>query len=143
MYEFFWIVALILFAIVEFATSGLVSIWFAGGSLVALIFALCKLPLILQIVAFIVVSAILIVVFRKLAAKYIKTSKQDTDLDRIIGKVISVTERVDNSENTGRGKINDVEWKLRSVDGEVIEQGEKCTVEKIEGVSLIVKKRGE
>lgn len=136
--EIFWILALIAFAIVEFATVGLVSIWFAGGAFCAFVCAMFELNIFIQVGVFIAVSAILILVFRKMALKHFSHSKPDTNLDRIIGTSVMVTETVDNTSNTGRGKINDVEWKLKSKDGSIIEKGLTCTVTGIEGVSLIV-----
>ena len=40
----FWLAAFILFLVMEAATMGLTTIWFAGGSLMALILALLELP---------------------------------------------------------------------------------------------------
>ncbi len=36
-YTIFWLVALVLFILIEIATMGLTTIWFAGGALVAVI----------------------------------------------------------------------------------------------------------
>ena len=136
----FWIVAAVAFAVVEIATSGLVSIWFAGGSIVSLVAALLGAPVWLQIVLFIVVSAVLIILLKNFATEYFKSKNSDTNLDRIVGKEVTITETVDKVNNTGRALINDVEWKVASKNGEIIEKGEVCTVDKIEGVKLVVTK---
>lgn len=40
-----WLGALILFLVIEIATTSLTTIWFAGGTVVAIILNLCKAPL--------------------------------------------------------------------------------------------------
>lgn len=139
-YELFWGVAIVVFAVVEALTAGLVSIWFAVGALAALIGAFCGGGIWVQGLLFIAVSAASFIFVRSRAVKSIKGSKEKTDIDRIVGSEVVITEEVDNKKHSGRASINDVEWKVKSSDGEVIGQGETAVVEKIEGVRLIVKK---
>ena len=49
----FWLVLAIVFTVVELATVGLVSIWFAAGSAAALFVAVCHGNIVLQVVVFI------------------------------------------------------------------------------------------
>ena len=51
-----WLAAFVIFAIFEAATVQLVSIWFAAGSLAALVITLFHGPLWLQFTVFLVVS---------------------------------------------------------------------------------------
>lgn len=139
-YELFWGVAIVVFAVVEALTAGLVSIWFAVGALAALIGAFCGGGIWVQGLLFIAVSAASFIFVRSRAVKSIKGRKEKTDIDRIVGSEVVITEEVDNKKHSGRASINDVEWKVKSSDGEVIGQGETAVVEKIEGVRLIVKK---
>ena len=55
-----WLAALVIFAVAEAVTVNLISIWFAGGALAALIAAGLSAPLWLQIVLFLVVSGVLL-----------------------------------------------------------------------------------
>ena len=55
-----WLVAFIVLAVVEAFTFQLVSIWFALGSVVAFVAALCGAPLWLQITLFVTASLILL-----------------------------------------------------------------------------------
>lgn len=139
-YEFFWGAAIAVFAVVEALTAGLVSIWFAVGAIAGLIAAFCGGGVWLQGLLFIAVSALSFIFVRSRAVKSIKGSREKTDLDRIVGREVVITEEVDNKKHSGRASINDVEWKVKSSDGEVIGQGETAVVEKIEGVRLVVKK---
>ena len=138
--EIFWIAAIIIFSVAEALTAGLVSIWFAGGALGGLITAALGAELYVQLLVFVIVSAVLVAVFRKVAVRSIKKDGEKTNYDRIIGQEVIISQTVDNSKNVGNALVNDVEWKVKSEDGEIIHSGEKVKVKKIEGVKLIVKK---
>lgn len=135
----FWIVAVAVFSLVEALTSGLVSIWFAIGSLAGLFASYLTDSYLIQGIVFCVVSAVSFILLRKQALSTIAKSKIQTDIGRLIGKQILITQTVDNINNTGLAKINDVEWKVKSATGDIINAGETVTVEKIDGVKLIVK----
>ena len=47
-----WLILLVLLVVIELATMGLTTIWFAGGALVATIAAACNVPLFLQVALF-------------------------------------------------------------------------------------------
>lgn len=117
----------------------LVSIWFAVGSLAALILSVFKVPLWIQLVTFIIVSAILLVCTRPLA-KRLSKNNVDTNLKLNIGKTAEVIEDIDNSKAAGRIKLDGVYWSAVSQTGELIEKGSHVTVVKIEGSKLYVKK---
>ena len=141
-FEILWGIAIIVFAVAEALTSGLVCIWFAMGALVALIGAMFNASITTQCILFITVSIVCFVLIRNHAVKSIKLNPEKTDIDRIVGKEVVITQTVDNKANTGCATINDVQWRVKSLDGGIIEQGEIARVEKIEGVSLIVRKEG-
>ena len=92
--EWVWLCALIIFAILEAATSTLVSLWFIGGSLTAMIAALCGAGVWLQLLLLFAVSAVLLVALRPLAKKYLIPRTQQTNARRNIGKHAVVTERI-------------------------------------------------
>ena len=64
-----WIILIILFAVVEIATVGLTSIWFAGGAFVAALAGLAGVSLTIQVALFLIVSIILLVLTRPVAVK--------------------------------------------------------------------------
>ena len=136
----FWLAAVIILGIVEALTVGLVTVWFALGALAALISSLFDGPLWLQILLFIVVTAVSLVTTRPLVKKYFgKGSHKPTNADMVIGKQAQVTEDIDNLTGTGAVKCMGKEWSARSENGEAIAKGEIVTAVKIEGVKLIVK----
>ena len=132
-YAIIWIAALILFLLVEAATVGLVSLWFAGGSLAALIAALCGGPFWLQIVLFLLASAGLLA-----ALRFVTPRKVRTNADRVVDQEALVTERIDPLSGTGAVKVGGVEWTARASGGTVIEAGTLVKVLRIEGAKVTV-----
>ncbi|MBR2732549.1 MAG: NfeD family protein [Clostridia bacterium] len=138
-----WVVLLAVFLIVEAMTAQLVTIWFAVGAGAALIVRLCKLPLWLQLVVFLVVSAAALLLTRPLLKKLTKQSAQPTNADRCIGQIAVVTEKIDNLAGKGQAVVQGSVWTARSSDGAVIPKDACVRVERIDGVKLIVSQQKE
>lgn len=137
----FWVVLLIVFVVGELISVGLTSIWFAAGSLVAVLAAALGLHPAIQFVLFLVVSVGALMATRPLAKKYINSRTQSTNADRIIGESIRIMERVSNLDQTGMAVVHGQEWTVRTRDDNVtIEAGELAKVLEISGVKLIVEK---
>jgi membrane protein implicated in regulation of membrane protease activity len=133
----FWAVAFVFFLIVEASTAALVSIWFAVGALVAMFFALAKLGFVAQLFAFVITSAVVLVFTRPLARK-INNKKVPTNFELDVGKTAQVIEKIDNTKNSGRVKLDGTFWSARSERGEQIEEGRDVTVVRVDGSKLIV-----
>ncbi len=140
--EWIWLGLTVLFAVAEAATAALVSLWFIGGSLAALVAALCGAPLWLQIILFFAVSGLLLLLLRPLVRRTADTRKTVTNAESNVGKVVLVTERIDNLRETGAVKISGVEWSARSADGSVIEAGTAVRVTKLESAKVLVERAG-
>lgn len=137
-----WLLLTAALLVIEALTAGLTTIWFAGGSVVALILAFLGAPLWLQTGAFAAVSLILLLVTRPLVLKYMKKGRGATSLDRMIGQEVLVTEKIDNLRGTGEVQVDGQYWTARSVDNDqIIEKGEIAMIRSIQGVKLIVGKR--
>ena len=135
-----WLALSVLFIITEIATVQLTTVWFAGGALIAMLLAACGVKsIIIQIIAFLAVSIILLVATRPLVKKHINKKSQPTNADRNIGQQAVVTEEINNLEGRGAAKINGTEWTARSENGDIIPAGVTVTVTKIDGVKLIVR----
>ena len=137
---YLWAAAVIVFMIIEIATTQLVTLWFALGSLASLIACLMNAPVYMQIIVFVAVSAITLAATRPLVKKWTKTSFSPTNADRCIGKTALVVEDIDNSAEKGAVKINGSVWSARSADGIKIRKDEQVTIKQIDGVKLIVNK---
>lgn len=134
-----WLLAMVALLIIEAIVPGLISIWFAIGSLAALLASLLHAPLWLQIVWFLVVSIAALVLTRSLAIKYVNSRTQPTNADVLIGKECIVTEEIDDLLGTGAVKVDGKVWTARTgKDGLRLMKGDKARVLRIEGVKLIV-----
>ena len=138
MYTFIWLGLMVLFLIVEAATVTMVSLWFAGGALAALAVSVLGGGFLLQMVAFLAVSAGLLALLRPLARKHFTPKLVRTNVDSVIGMEGYVTADIDNVAATGTVKLGAMEWTARSATGEKISTGALVKVEKIEGVKAFV-----
>lgn len=138
--KFVWLGLLILFGIGEALTVGLTFIWFAGGSLAALITALLGGQLWLQVIMFLVVSGLCLFAVRPLARKYLTPRYQPTNADRIIGAEAVVTEEINNLKAEGAVTVSGMAWSARSAREEILPIGTVVRVERIEGVKVFVSK---
>ncbi len=133
-----WLALMVLFILLEAGTVSMVSIWFAAGSLTALIASLFGAELWLQIVLFAVISAALLLALRPLARKYFTPRLTKTNVDAVVGTEGLVTERIDNISSVGRVKLDHMEWSARSTSGESVEVGTRIRVDRVEGVKVFV-----
>ena len=142
MYIYVWLAVFVLSILVEAATAGLASIWFAGGAFVAFLLALLDVSPVWQVIAFVVISLLLLVFTRPLARKYINRKAEKTNvLDSIIGRTAIVTEEINNILATGTVTVDGMPWTARSaVAEEVIPVGTEVTVVSLTGVKCIVRR---
>lgn len=138
MMQIMWLVLLVVFAAGEAATVGLTSIWFAAGSLAALIAALLGGPLWVQLTLFLAVSLLCLAAARPLAKRYLNNKVEPTNADRVIGETAQVIEDVDNVHGKGAVVIRGMTWSARSQDGGPITTGTMVRVLRIEGVKVFV-----
>lgn len=135
----FWVVMLVALLVVEAVTAQMVTIWFAAGALAALVAEILGAQVWLQWIVFVAVSAVTLVATRPLVRKLTRTKVQPTNADRCIGQTAIVVEDIDNIEGKGLVNVNGVVWTARSSDGTTFKKDERVTVERIDGVKLIVK----
>ncbi len=133
-----WLSLAILLGMIEGMTAGLVSIWFAGGAVAAFIIALLGGGFVLQIVVFVVASAILLGCMRSLTRKKILVETIATNADRILGRLAVVSEPIDNLKATGAVRIDGVEWTARCESENIISAGETVKILQIDGVKVVV-----
>ena len=138
MHEIIWLVAMVAFFAIEATSVTLISLWFAGGSLAALIVSLLGGEFWLQAVVFVVVSLVLLALFRPLVRKFIKPKITATNVDSVIGSQGYTTEQVDNVAATGQVKLGGMFWTARSTDGSPIPPNTLIRVDRVEGVKVYV-----
>ena len=138
MYSIIWLVAAVVLAVIEALTLGLSTIWFAGGAVVAAIFAYFGVSVITQIFVFLIVSGVLVIFTRPVAQKKLKVGKEKTNVDTAVGQTCVVMEEI-RPYNVGQVKLGGQIWSaVGSVESERIKAGETVKVLRVEGVKLIV-----
>ena len=133
-----WVALVIVFAVIEVCTLGLVTVWFAIASLIMVFLSFLKIPFSIQILIFLIISAVLLVFTRPLAVKKFKIGREKTNVDGLIGKHALVTKKIEEFQ-TGQARVGGQIWTARSENGVEIAEGAKCEILRIEGVQLIVK----
>ena len=134
-----WLGLVILFVVVEASCPiHLVSVWFAVGSLVALLIWSLGGPLWLQIALFLVISCVLLAALWPLTKKFLNPAHIATNIDSIIGSTGYVTAAIDNVAAVGQVKLGAMVWTARSTSGSLIAEGTLIRVDRIEGVKVFV-----
>lgn len=140
----FWLAVLVLMLIIEIATLGLTTIWFAGGALVAFILAMLNVSPVVQVFAFVIVSLILVIFTRPVAVKYFNKDRARTNIEGMIGKQAIVVSEVNNVQGIGRVTVGGQEWSARTAeDGTTLPVGAVVIIKEVKGVKLIVEERKE
>ena len=132
-----WLISFLLLLFIEVITINLVTIWFALGSLAALITTILTDNVNIQVIVFIVVSAVSLIITKPLVAKLRKRKITPTNLDRVIGKEGVVIKDI--SKNSyGEVKVGGSIWTATSANN--IKKDSQVKVLKIDGVKLVVEK---
>ncbi len=142
----FWFGLAVVLLLTEVLTVDLICVWFgAAALLVGVVTAIFpSLPIPWQFAIFVATAIALVAATRPLVKRLLRTKRdRDTNLDRLMGQVAVVTERIDNLAATGAVRLGGVVWTARSLDGETVEVGEYVVFEKIEGNKALVKRKGE
>ena len=133
-----WLALMVVFLIVEASTVVMVSLWFAAGSMAALLVSLLGAPIWLQVALFLAVSGVLLASLRPMVRKHFTPRLQRTNVDAVVGSQGYVTADIDNVAATGSVKLGAMEWTARSTTGAPVPKGTLVKVDKIEGVKAFV-----
>ena len=137
-----WLIAVIVFALLESVTYQIISIWFAFGAVGAMISTFFGASLTVQVIVFLVISIICICFTRPVFKKILGNKMVKTNVDSVIGAEALVTTDIDNISAVGQVKLGGNLWTARSADENTIKSGDIVIVERVEGVKLIVKRKG-
>ncbi|MDD7730618.1 MAG: NfeD family protein [Clostridia bacterium] len=139
-----WLGVLAVLLIIEAITTGLTTIWFAGGALAAAIASYLEAGIVVQLILFLCVSLVLLIFTRPLAVKYMNKGVEKTNAESHLGKTAVVIQEIDNLAQTGLVRIGDIEWMARtSDDRQKIPVNAVVTIKEIHGVRLIVEEKKE
>ncbi len=136
----FWLIVFVVLLIVEIATMGLTTVWFAGGALVAFLAAYIGFGVVVQVLVFLIVSILLLVLTRPLAVKFFNQEREKTNAESLIGQKAVVKEEINTLQATGRVEVGGMEWSAKTEESEIIEADTIVMIKGIQGVKLIVEK---
>ena len=131
----FWLVLFIVLALFELATVNLVSIWFAIGAIIATFVSLVTDNIMIHLAVFTITSILLLLLTKPFVKKIKKKDVVPTNLDRVIGKVGVVTEKIE-KDGIGEVKVLGKRWSAYS--DKEIKENCKVKVLSINGVKLKV-----
>ncbi|WP_164914387.1 NfeD family protein [Aminipila luticellarii] len=134
-----WVIAAVVFGIIEALTMGLTTIWFCGGAVAAALVAMIGAPLGVQFALFFIISIVLLYFTRPIVQKKLKVGGEKTNSDALIGKIGFVTKQIE-AFSAGQVKLEGKEWTAIAENRElIIYQDTRVMVSRIEGVKLVVK----
>ena len=124
-----WLAAVVVLLVIEIATLGLTTIWFAGGALIAGIAAVAGAGRVVQFVLFLIVSLILLIFTRPIAMRYLNTNRTRTNAESLIGKEAVVTQTIENLN----GRVDAI------IDGGATAVGIESTIISLVGKPVILR----
>ena len=134
-----WLIAAGLFAAGEIVSLDLVLLMFAGGALGGMTLALVGGATVLQMVAFIAISGLLLTVVRPIAKRHLteRTPLQLDGVDSLIGRTAKVTREIDFAG--GRIRMGADEWSARTQhSGESFAVGDVVRILQVDGATAVV-----
>ena len=134
-----WLIAAGLFGVGEMVTLDLVLLMFAGGAVGGMTVALLGGATAAQLIAFIVVTGVLMALVRPVAKRHLteRTPLQLDGVDTLIGRTAKVTREIDSSG--GRIRMGADEWTARTQhSGETFAVGATVRILQVDGATAVV-----
>ena len=133
-----WVAVTIICVVIESLTLALTTIWFGISAFVMVFLAFTPLPFVAQVFIFVALAMVLLIFTRPIVKKKLSQKQIATNYERIIGQIAVVTKKI-TAIDKGSVKINGMEWTAAVREDVVLEEGSKCIVEEIAGVTAYVK----
>ena len=134
----FWVAVTIICVVIESLTLALTTIWFGISAFVMVFLAFTPLPFPAQLFIFVALAMVLLIFTRPVVKQKINQKKIATNYERVIGQIAVVTKKI-TALDKGAIKLNGMEWTAAVREDIVLEEGSKCIVEEIAGVTAYVK----
>ncbi len=136
-----WLSIFLMALLVEIFTEALVSVWFCIGALITFGLSFIPgLPWWAQVIIFIVLSTLAFIGLRPIAAKMLRRTKSDTNIDAIIHQKGLVTKGIA-PLNPGEVKVGAIYWTaIAQEETSSIPEGETIEVVAVDGNKLVVRK---
>ena len=135
-----WLIVAGFFLILEIITTGFLVFWFSIGALIAMCTSFFVESIIAQTAIFLISSTILLFSTKKFVQKLTKKDANvKTNVYSIENKIGKVIVDINLVEGEGQVKVNGETWSAKSYNDTVIPVGTKVSIEKVDGVKVIVK----
>ncbi len=138
-----WVLGGIVLLMLEMMSPGGFYMFFFGAGAVAvgLVSALgFGGPLWFQLLLFALLSIGALLLFRGRLLEWFQ--RETPVVDTMVGEVVVLLEDVSTGE-TGKGEMRGTTWTVRNAGGDGLRQGQRCAVEKVDGLVLSVRAQGE
>lgn len=136
----FWLILVVILTIVELATVNLVTVWFIASGIVTLIVSFFTDNATILSSIFVLLGVVLLITTKSILEKLLHSHNEDTNLDRVIGKIGIVTEDIKKNK-IGEVFVDGKRWS--AIADKTIKVNEEVKILKIEGVKLVVEREGE
>jgi membrane protein implicated in regulation of membrane protease activity len=135
-----WLIAAVILAIGEIATTGLFLAPFAAGAAIAALLAAAGAGATIEWAVFLVVSVIALAALRPVARAHKRSRGQiKTGTAALVGQHAVVVERIANAEGVGCVRLDGEIWTARAYDDdETFEPGARVQVLEIRGATALV-----
>jgi membrane protein implicated in regulation of membrane protease activity len=135
-----WLIAAVILAIGEIATTGLFLAPFAAGAAIAALLAAAGAGAVIEWAVFLVVSVIALAALRPIARAHKRSRGQiRTGTAALVGQHATVVERIANAEGVGCVRLDGEIWTARAFDDdETFEPGARVQVLEIRGATALV-----
>ena len=142
-YTMIWLVMAVVLGAIEATTATLTTVWMAIAALIVAVIAEIGASVSAQLLVFVTVSAVLVLLTRPLARKFVSKKAVPTNADRIISTKGVVTKEILFNDDPGQIKVLGQIWSAKSEDGQVIPKGTEIVVTRLEGVCAVVERAEE
>ena len=140
LWRWIWVGAFVVLGIGEMITAGFFMLPFAFGAGAAAILAWFEVAVWVQLIAFMVVSALALWGIRRFASRQDEPS-HPVGAKRYVDAIGTVTESVDRVAGTGRVRLETEMWRATTDTDDVIETGTEVWVVDIRGARAVVEPR--
>jgi len=134
---FVWLGLAVILVIIESLTMGLTTIWFALGALISMLLAFFHIPLVWQVLIFLVISGVLLIFTRPVAIKKFKIGSVKTNSEALIGMTGVVLQKI-TPDDKGKVKVKNQIWTASSSSDKTLEEGTHVKIDDIRGVTVYV-----
>lgn len=135
---YFWIILGVVLLILEIFTAGFFVALIGVAALLMAVVSLFISTLWLQLLIFTLLSVGIVWIFLPMIRRSLEHNAVPTNQEAMIGKIVLVTEEINNTLGKGYVKYYGDFFPARSVDGKVIPAGKEAIIRRIEGIRVFV-----